>query len=98
MGILSRAVFSKCLAEILTSSSKWSQWDVTGLPVLSASNVTLGEWLERAQQLWEVSAVMWTNLAFSSMAEFRYWHTAIAFIPLSSEARKIRWPAFSNQF
>ncbi|KAJ6665782.1 hypothetical protein lerEdw1_001254 [Lerista edwardsae] len=71
VGILSRAVFSKCLAEILTNSSKWSQWDVTGLPVLSASNVTLGEWLERARQLWEVSAVLWTNLAFSSMAEFR---------------------------
>ncbi|XP_066468783.1 midasin [Tiliqua scincoides] len=72
VGILSGAVFSKCLAEILTSSSKLDQWDVTGLPVLSASNVTLGGWLERARQLWEVSAVLWTNLAFSSMAEFRF--------------------------
>ncbi|XP_053143364.1 midasin isoform X2 [Hemicordylus capensis] len=72
VGIMSRAVFSKCLSEILTSSSKWSQWDVTGLPVLSASHVTLGEWLERAQQLWEVSSVLWTNLPFSSMAEFRF--------------------------
>ncbi|XP_077160450.1 midasin isoform X2 [Paroedura picta] len=72
VGILSRAVFSKCLSEILTSSSKWSQWDVTGLPVLLASNVTLGEWLERAQQLQEVHTVLWDNLAFSSMAEFRF--------------------------
>ncbi|XP_061479315.1 midasin isoform X2 [Rhineura floridana] len=71
VGILSRAVFSKCLSEILTNSSKWSQWDVTGLPVLSASNVTLGERLERAQQLQELSTVLWTNLPFSSMAEFR---------------------------
>ncbi|XP_042318311.1 midasin isoform X2 [Sceloporus undulatus] len=70
VGILSRAVFSKCLSEIITSS-KWIQWDVTGLPVLSASNVTLGEWLERAQQLQEVSTVLWTNLAFSSLAEYR---------------------------
>ncbi|XP_062980947.1 midasin [Elgaria multicarinata webbii] len=72
VGILSRAVFSKCLSEILTSSSKWSQWDVTGLPVLSASNVTLGEWLERAQQLQEASTILWTNLAFSTIAEFRF--------------------------
>ncbi|XP_062836825.1 midasin isoform X1 [Anolis carolinensis] len=71
VGILSRAVFSKCLSEILTSSSKWNQWDVSGLPVLSASNVTLGEWLERAHQLQEVSTVLWTNLAFSSQADYR---------------------------
>ncbi|KAH0622150.1 hypothetical protein JD844_024188 [Phrynosoma platyrhinos] len=71
VGILSRAVFSKCLSEILTSSSKWTQWDVTGLPVLSASNVTLGEWRGRAQQLREVSTVLWTNLAFSTLAEYR---------------------------
>ncbi|XP_072854872.2 midasin isoform X1 [Pogona vitticeps] len=72
VGILSRAVFSKCLSEILTSSSKWYQWDVRGLPVLSASSVTLGEWLERAQQLQEVSTVLWTNLVFSSVAELRF--------------------------
>ncbi|XP_048350337.1 midasin isoform X2 [Sphaerodactylus townsendi] len=72
VGILNQAIFSKCLSEILTSSSKLNQWDVSGLPVLSASNVTLGEWLERAQQLQEVSAVLWNNLAFSSTAEFRF--------------------------
>uniref|UniRef100_A0A8D2KWR3 Midasin n=1 Tax=Varanus komodoensis TaxID=61221 RepID=A0A8D2KWR3_VARKO len=72
VGILSRAVFSKCLSEILTSSNKWSQWDVTGLPLLSASNVTLGGCLERAQQLQEASTILWTNLAFSAIAEFRF--------------------------
>uniref|UniRef100_K7FQC1 Midasin n=1 Tax=Pelodiscus sinensis TaxID=13735 RepID=K7FQC1_PELSI len=70
-GILNRAVFSKCLFEILTSSSKTSQWDASGLPVLSSSHVTLGEWMERAQQLREVNTVLWTNMTFSSMAEFR---------------------------
>ncbi|NWW44539.1 MDN1 protein, partial [Pedionomus torquatus] len=71
-GILTRAVFSKCFFEILTSSSKTSQWDVSGLPLLSSSHVTLGEWMERAQQLQEVSTALWTNLAVSSIADFRY--------------------------
>uniref|UniRef100_A0A8C9U2F8 Midasin n=1 Tax=Serinus canaria TaxID=9135 RepID=A0A8C9U2F8_SERCA len=66
------SVFSKCFFEILTSSSKTSQWDVSGLPVLSSSHVTLGEWMERAQQLHKVSTVLWTNLAISSIADFRH--------------------------
>jgi len=69
---LTRAVFSKCFFEILTSSSKTSQWDVSGLPVLSSSHVTLGEWMERAQQLHEISTALWTHLAVSSIADFRY--------------------------
>ncbi|XP_019393298.1 PREDICTED: midasin isoform X2 [Crocodylus porosus] len=71
-GILNRAVFSKCLFEILTSSSKTSRWDASGLPVLSSSHVTLGEWKERAQQLCEISTALWTNMAVSSVAEFRH--------------------------
>ncbi|XP_061845412.1 midasin [Colius striatus] len=71
-GILTRAVFSKCFFEILTSSRKTSQWDVSGLPLLSSSHVTLGEWMERAQQLHEVSTALWTNLTVSSIADFRY--------------------------
>ncbi|RLW12433.1 hypothetical protein DV515_00000890 [Chloebia gouldiae] len=71
-GILTRAVFSKCFFEVLTCSSKTSQWDVSGLPVLSSSHVTLGEWMERAQQLHKVSTVLWTNLAVSSIADFRH--------------------------
>ncbi|NXY90027.1 MDN1 protein, partial [Alcedo cyanopectus] len=71
-GILSRAVLSKCFFEILTSSSKTRQWDVSGLPVLASSHVTLGEWMERAQQLHEVSAALWTNLSVSSVVDFRH--------------------------
>ncbi|KAM8810105.1 midasin [Eudromia elegans] len=83
-GILTRAVFSKCFFEILTSSNKTSQWDVSGLPILSSSPVTLGEWMERAQQLHEVSATLWTNLAVSSTADFRYTDSRLQGIVLGS--------------
>uniref|UniRef100_A0A8C0ELF2 Midasin n=1 Tax=Bubo bubo TaxID=30461 RepID=A0A8C0ELF2_BUBBB len=84
-GILTRAVFSKCFFEILTSSSKTSQWDVSGLPVLSSSHVTLGEWMERAQQLHEVSTALWTNLAVSSIADFRQTDARLQGIMLSRQ-------------
>uniref|UniRef100_A0A8C4UIW8 Midasin n=1 Tax=Falco tinnunculus TaxID=100819 RepID=A0A8C4UIW8_FALTI len=84
-GILTRAVFSKCFFEILTSSSKTSQWDVSGLPVLSSSHVTLGEWMERAQQLNEVSSALWTNLAVSSIADFRHTDARLQGIMLSRQ-------------
>ncbi|XP_010150908.1 PREDICTED: midasin, partial [Eurypyga helias] len=84
-GILTRAVFSKCFFEILTSSSKTSQWDVSGLPVLSSSHVTLGEWLERAQQLHEVSTALWTNLAVPSIADFRHTDARLQAIMLSRQ-------------
>ncbi|XP_014636596.1 PREDICTED: midasin [Ceratotherium simum simum] len=70
-GSLSRAVFSKCCFEVLTSSCRASPWDVSGLPILSSSHVTLGEWVERAQQLQDISSVLWTNMAVPSVAEFR---------------------------
>ncbi|XP_008936093.1 PREDICTED: midasin, partial [Merops nubicus] len=84
-GILTRAVFSKCFFEILTSSSKTSQWDVSGLPVLSSSHVTLGEWMERAQQLHEVSTALWTNLAVSSIADFRHTDARLQGVMLSRQ-------------
>uniref|UniRef100_A0A8C3UQS1 Midasin n=1 Tax=Catharus ustulatus TaxID=91951 RepID=A0A8C3UQS1_CATUS len=84
-GILTRAVFSKCFFEILTSSSKTCQWDVSGLPVLSSSHVTLGEWMERAQQLHKVSAALWTNLAVSSIADFRHTDARLQGIMLSRQ-------------
>ncbi|KAF4025219.1 hypothetical protein G4228_017124 [Cervus hanglu yarkandensis] len=68
---LSRAVFSKCCFEIVTSSCRAGPWDVSGLPVLSSSHVTLGAWVERRQQLRDVSAVLWTNMAVPVVAEFR---------------------------
>ncbi|XP_058163130.1 midasin isoform X2 [Dasypus novemcinctus] len=70
-GSLSRALFSKCCFEVLTNSCRASPWDVNGLPILSSSHVTLGEWVERAQQLWDISSVLWTNMAVPSVAEFR---------------------------
>ncbi|XP_075410883.1 midasin isoform X2 [Tenrec ecaudatus] len=68
---LSRAIFSKCCFEVVTSSCRASPWDVSGLPVLSSSHVTLGEWVERAQQLQDIRSVLWTNMAVPSLAEFR---------------------------
>uniref|UniRef100_K9J478 Midasin n=1 Tax=Desmodus rotundus TaxID=9430 RepID=K9J478_DESRO len=70
-GSLGRAMFSKCCFEVLTSSCRASPWDVSGLPILSSSRVTLGEWVERAQQLQDFSSVLWTNMAVPSLAEFR---------------------------
>ncbi|KAJ1058574.1 hypothetical protein K5549_008694 [Capra hircus] len=70
-GSLSRAVFSKCCFEIVTSSCRASPWDVSGLPILSSSHVTLGEWVERCQQLQDVSSMLWTNMAVPVVAEFR---------------------------
>uniref|UniRef100_A0A669QDJ1 Midasin n=1 Tax=Phasianus colchicus TaxID=9054 RepID=A0A669QDJ1_PHACC len=84
-GILTRAVFSKCFFEILTSSSKTSQWDVSGLPVLSSSHVTLGEWMERAHQLHEVSTALWTNQAVASITDFRYTDSRLQGIMLSRQ-------------
>lgn len=71
-GSLCRAVFSKCCFGVLTNSSRASYWDVSGLPLLSSSHVTLGEWVERAQQLQDISSLLWTNMAVPSVAEFRY--------------------------
>ncbi|XP_040596448.1 midasin isoform X2 [Mesocricetus auratus] len=71
-GSLCRAVLSRCCFGVLTSSSRASHWDVSGLPLLSSSHVTLGEWVERAQQLQDISSLLWTNMAVPSVAEFRH--------------------------
>lgn len=70
-GSLCRAVFSKCCFGVLTNSSSGSSWDVSGLPLLSSSHVTLGEWVERAQQLQDIRSLLWTNMTVPSVAEFR---------------------------
>ncbi|KAE8602908.1 hypothetical protein XENTR_v10014171 [Xenopus tropicalis] len=69
--ILSKAVFSKCFCEVLTSSSKAIPWNVSGLPVLLSSHVSLGEWSERLNRLREISSTLWSNMTVSSMANFR---------------------------
>nr|XP_036870003.1 midasin [Manis javanica] len=70
-GSLSRAIFSKCCFDVLTSSCRVRPWDVSGLCMLSSLHVTLGEWVERAQQLRDITSVLWTNMAVSALAEFR---------------------------
>ncbi|XP_040284697.1 midasin isoform X1 [Bufo bufo] len=70
-GILNRAVLSKCFCEVLTGSSKAPLWEMKGLPDLLSSRVSLGEGVERLQQLHEISSTLWTNMAFSSLAGFR---------------------------
>ncbi|XP_028903180.1 midasin isoform X2 [Ornithorhynchus anatinus] len=69
--MLNRAVLAKCFFEVLTSSHRAVSWDVSGLPALSSSHVTLGEWAERLQQLQEIGTVLWANMALPSMAAFR---------------------------
>ncbi|XP_012665398.1 midasin [Otolemur garnettii] len=70
-GSLSRPIFSKCCFEVMTNRCRSSSWDVGGLPILSSSHVTLGEWVERAQQFQDINSVLWTNMAVPSVAEFR---------------------------
>ncbi|XP_019064368.1 midasin isoform X2 [Fukomys damarensis] len=70
-GSFSTAMFSKCCFEVLTNSCRAGPWDVSGLPILSSSHVTLGEWVERVQQLQDINSLLWTNMAIPSVAEFR---------------------------
>ncbi|XP_063299642.1 midasin [Pelobates fuscus] len=69
-GILSKAVFSKCFCEVLTSNSNAVPWDVNGLGALLLSHVSLGERVERMYQLHEITSALWSNMSFSSMASF----------------------------
>uniref|UniRef100_A0A8C8D189 Midasin n=1 Tax=Oncorhynchus tshawytscha TaxID=74940 RepID=A0A8C8D189_ONCTS len=70
-GMLSKAVWSRCMLGVLSSSEMGGQWDPTGTSLLSSSRVTLGEWRERTQQLQDVTAVLWDNMAVPALAEFR---------------------------
>ncbi|XP_040839706.1 midasin isoform X2 [Ochotona curzoniae] len=70
-GSLGRAMFSKCCLDILSSSCRAKPWDVSGLPILSSSHVTLGEWAERTQQIQDIRSMLWTNMTVNSLADFR---------------------------
>uniref|UniRef100_A0A674DWW2 Midasin n=1 Tax=Salmo trutta TaxID=8032 RepID=A0A674DWW2_SALTR len=70
-GMLSKAVWSRCMLGVLSSSEMGGWWDPTGTSLLSSSRVTLGEWRERTQQLQDVTAVLWDNMAVPALAEFR---------------------------
>lgn len=70
--LLSKAVWSRCMLGVLSSSSEAAgRWEPSGEALLSMSRVSLGEWKERIQQLQDVSAVLWDNMALASLAEFR---------------------------
>uniref|UniRef100_A0A674E0K9 Midasin n=1 Tax=Salmo trutta TaxID=8032 RepID=A0A674E0K9_SALTR len=73
--MLSKAVWSRCMLGVLSSSETGGRWDPTGTSLLSSSRVTLGEWRERTEQLQDVTAVLWDNMAVPALAEFRYTST-----------------------
>ncbi|TSL47560.1 Midasin [Bagarius yarrelli] len=70
-GMLSRAVWSRCVLGVLSSSEVGGCWDPSGSSFLMSSKVTLGEWKERIGQLQDLSAVLWDNLGMSELADFR---------------------------
>ncbi|XP_067097253.1 midasin [Osmerus mordax] len=70
-GMLNKAVWSHCMLGVLSSIESGGGWDPTGMSLLSASRVTLGEWRERSQQLQDVSALLWNNMAMPVLAECR---------------------------
>ncbi|XP_039980712.1 midasin isoform X5 [Xiphias gladius] len=69
--LLSKAVWSHCMLGVLISSETGDHWEPSATALLSLSHVTLGEWKERIQQLQDVSAVLWDNMAIPALAEFR---------------------------
>ncbi|XP_036943295.1 midasin isoform X1 [Acanthopagrus latus] len=69
--LLSKAVWSHCILGVLSSSETGGRWEPSGAALLSLSHVTLGEWKERIQQLQDVSALLWDNMAIPTLAEFR---------------------------
>uniref|UniRef100_A0A8B9KV40 Midasin n=1 Tax=Astyanax mexicanus TaxID=7994 RepID=A0A8B9KV40_ASTMX len=70
-GMLSRAVWSRCVLGVLSGSEVGGRWDPSGSSFLSSSRVTLGEWRERVGQLQDLSAVLWDNMAMPELADFR---------------------------
>uniref|UniRef100_A0A8C4E8F0 Midasin n=1 Tax=Dicentrarchus labrax TaxID=13489 RepID=A0A8C4E8F0_DICLA len=69
--LLSKAVWSSCMMGVLSSSETGGRWEPSGVALLSLSHVNLGGWKERIQQLQDVSAVLWDNMAIPTLAEFR---------------------------
>uniref|UniRef100_A0A671LK38 Midasin n=1 Tax=Sinocyclocheilus anshuiensis TaxID=1608454 RepID=A0A671LK38_9TELE len=70
-GMLSRAVWSRCMLGVLSSTDAGGRWDPSGSHFLSSSRLTLGEWRERTGQLQDLSAVIWDNMAMPELADFR---------------------------
>ena len=70
--MLSKAVWSRSMLGLLCGSDSGGQWDPSGLNFMTSSPLRLGEWKERVQQLRDISSVVWDNMAFSVVADFRY--------------------------
>lgn len=56
---------------VLSNSEAEDHWEPSEAALLSLSYVTLGEWKKSIQQLQDVSAVLWDNMALRALAEFR---------------------------
>ncbi|XP_030578137.1 midasin [Archocentrus centrarchus] len=69
--LLSKAVWSRCMLELLSSRETCGRWEPSGETFLSLSHVRLGDWKGRIQQLQDVSAVLWENMAIHALADFR---------------------------
>uniref|UniRef100_A0A7N6BG26 Midasin n=1 Tax=Anabas testudineus TaxID=64144 RepID=A0A7N6BG26_ANATE len=69
--LLSKAVWSRCMLGVLSNSEAEDHWEPSEAALLSLSYVTLGEWKKSIQQLQDVSAVLWDNMALRALAEFR---------------------------
>ncbi|XP_076872534.1 midasin isoform X2 [Brachyhypopomus gauderio] len=70
-GMLSHAVWSRCILGVLSGSEVGGHWDPSGSSFLSSSRVTLGEWRERIGQLQDLSTVLWDNMAMPDLADYR---------------------------
>ncbi|KAM6915471.1 midasin [Xenentodon cancila] len=69
--LLTKAVWSHCMLGVLSSSAAAGRWEPVGVALLSLSHVGLWEWKERIQQLQDLSAVLWDNMAIPALADFR---------------------------
>lgn len=70
--LLSKALWSHCMLGVLRGSGPGRLWDPSGQCLMTSSHVRLGEWRERLQQLKDVSAVAWDNMALPALADFRW--------------------------
>uniref|UniRef100_A0A3Q2XAQ5 Midasin AAA ATPase 1 n=1 Tax=Hippocampus comes TaxID=109280 RepID=A0A3Q2XAQ5_HIPCM len=69
--LLNKAVWSHCALGVLNTSATARQWEPSGTALLLVSNVNLGEWKEQTQQLQDLSAILWDNMAFPALADLR---------------------------
>ncbi|XP_057678283.1 midasin isoform X2 [Corythoichthys intestinalis] len=67
--LLNKAVWSHCTLGVLNGSTTEKKWEPSEM--LLFSRVTLGEWKEQIQQLQDLSAILWDNMAFPVLADLR---------------------------